>query len=155
MKVKDYMSTPVVTVPSVTPVRDAARQMDFSGVGCLVVVDAGRMVGVITDRDLALRALARDLPGDTTQVRQVMSRAVISVAADDDIDAAVAAFRRNAVRRLPVVVDDAVVGMVTVDDLLLHAHQILSALLGPVSGEILEPQHAMDAAGTGPASAGA
>lgn len=154
MKVKDYMSTPVVTVPSVAPVRDAARQMDFSGVGCLVVMDAGQMVGVITDRDLALRVLARSLPGDT-QIGHVMSRAVVSVAADDDLDVAVAAFRKNAVRRLPVVIDDSVVGMVTVDDLLLHAHQILSAVLSPVSGEILEPQHAVDAAGTGPASAGA
>lgn len=152
MKVKDYMSTPVVTVPTIVSAQDAARQMDFSGVGCLVVVDAERMAGIVTDRDLALRVMAAGLPPDTP-IGQVMTADVISVCADDDVDVALATFRTHAVRRLPVRAGDAVVGVITVDDLLLHSHQILSALLGPVSGEILEPQHTVWAAGgAGPAT---
>lgn len=150
MKVKDYMSTPVVTVPTLVSAQDAARQMDFSGVGCLVVVDAERMVGIVTDRDVALRVLAADLPPDTP-IGEVMTRDVISVSADEDVDAAFAIFRSNAVRRLPVLAEGTVVGVITVDDLLLHAQWILSALLGPVAGAILEPRHAVRAAGgTGP-----
>lgn len=152
MKVKDYMSTPVVTVPTIVSAQDAARQMDFSGVGCLVVVDAERMVGVVTDRDITLRVLAEGMPADTP-ISQVMTDDVISVSADDDVDVAAAAFRTHAVRRLPVLAGRTVVGVITVDDLLLHSHQMLSALLGPVSGEILEPQHAVRAAGgAGPAA---
>lgn len=152
MKVKDYMSTPVVTVPTIVSAQDAARQMDFSGVGCLVVMDTERMAGIVTDRDLALRVMAAGLPPDTP-IGQVMTGDVISVSADDDVDVALATFRTHAVRRLPVRAGDTVVGMITVDDLLLHSHQILSALLGPVCGEILEPQHAVWAAGgTGPAA---
>ena len=150
MKVRDYMSTPVVTVPTLVSAQDAARQMDFSGVGCLVVVDAERMVGIVTDRDVALRVLAADLSPDTP-IDQVMTRDVISVSADDDVGAAFAIFRANAVRRLPVLADGTVAGVITVDDLLLHVQQVLSALLGPVSGEILAPRHAVRAAGgTGP-----
>lgn len=133
------MSTPVVMVPSITPVREAARHMDYAGVGSLIVIDDDRMVGIVTDRDLALRVLAGDLTG-RVPVRQVMSADPVSVAANNDIEAAFTAFRRHAFRRLPVVDGDVVVGMITVDDLLLRAHQILGELLGPISGEILEPQ---------------
>ncbi len=150
MKVKDHMSTPAVTVPTLVSAQDAARQMDFAGVGCLVVVDAERMVGIVTDRDIALRVLAADLPPDTP-IDQVMTRDVISVSADDDVNTALAVFRSHAVRRLPALTGGTVAGVITVDDLLRHAQRVLSALLGPVAGEIAEPRHAVRATGgTGP-----
>lgn len=144
MKVRELMTTPIVVVPAITPVREAARQMDYTGVGSLLVVDQepgrDRIVGIVTDRDLALRVTATDLPGDTP-VSEVMSPDPVAVTPDDDVDVALHAFRRHDFRRLPVVDRGTAVGMVTVDDLLLRSYQILGDLLGPVSAEILEPQH--------------
>lgn len=140
MQVRDIMSTPIVVVPAMTPVREAAQHLDYSGVGCLIVTDGERIVGIVTDRDLALRVLARGLPA-TTPVGQVMSPHPICVRPDDDLELIAGLFRRNAIRRLPVLDDGDVVGMITVDDMLLRSHEILGYLLGPVAAEILEPQH--------------
>lgn len=140
MQVRDVMSTPIVVVPAMTPVREAAQHLDYSGVGCLIVTDGERIVGIVTDRDLTLRVLARGLP-TTTPVGQVMSPGPICVRPDDDLDSIADLFRRNAVRRLPVVDNGDVVGMITVDDMLLRSHQILGHLLGPLAAEIFEPQH--------------
>ncbi|MGE5292047.1 MAG: CBS domain-containing protein [Micromonosporaceae bacterium] len=142
MHVRDVMSAPTVIVPAVTPAQEAARHLDYSGVGCLIVADGEQAVGIITDRDLALRVLAQGLPG-TTRVGEVMSRNLVTVRPDDDVDMIAALFRKHAIRRLPVVEDGVVVGMVTIDDLLLHSHQILDDILAPVAAEILEPQHAL------------
>lgn len=146
MRVKDVMSTPTVAVPAITTVQEAARHMDYSGVGSLIIIDGDLVVGIVTDRDLALRVVADGLPG-STPIGQVMSADLVTVRPDDDLEAAAGLFRTHALRRLPVIEDGGVVGIVTVDDLLLCGHQMLGDLLGPVAAEILEPQHAMAAAG--------
>ncbi|MBB6345831.1 CBS domain-containing protein [Nonomuraea muscovyensis] len=64
----------------------------------------------------------------------------VTVRAGDDLYVAVEVFRRHSFRRLPVLDEEAVVGMVTVDDLLLHVHQVTGDLLKPVAREIGEPQ---------------
>jgi CBS domain-containing protein len=134
------MSTPTVVVAAMTSVQEAAQHLDYSGVGCLIVTDGDRIAGIVTDRDLTLRVLARGLP-PATQVGQVMSAGPVSVRPDDDLELIAGLFRRHAFRRLPVVDDGDVVGMITIDDMLLHSHRILGDLLGPVAAELLEPQH--------------
>jgi CBS domain-containing protein len=134
------MSTPTVVVAAMTSVQEAAQHLDYSGVGCLIVTDGDRIAGIVTDRDLTLRVLARGLP-PATQVGQVMSPGPVCVRPDDDLELIAGLFRRHSFRRLPVVDDGDVVGMITIDDMLLHAHQILGDLLGPVAAELLEPQH--------------
>jgi CBS domain-containing protein len=140
------MSAPTVIVPSVTSAQEAARHLDYSGVGCLIVAGGEGAVGIVTDRDLALRVLGQGLPG-TTQVGVVMSRNLVTAGPEDDLDMIAALFRKHALRRLPVVEDGDVVGMITIDDLLLHTHQVVGDLLAPVAAEILEPQHTLMAAG--------
>ncbi|MCK2219457.1 CBS domain-containing protein [Actinomadura sp. ATCC 31491] len=140
MKVKDVMSAPVVAVPPASTVRDVAKHMDYSGVGCVLVTDGQSALGVVTDRDLVLRALAPGLPADTP-VAEVMTPAPVTARPGDELDLAFEVFRRNAFRRLPVVEDGQVIGMLTLDDLLLHLHQVGGDLLKPVVAEISEPQH--------------
>lgn len=141
MKIRDVMSSPGVTVPPQASVSDAARQMAYEGVGSVLVVDDGRLVGIVTDRDLALRVVGRSLPGDTPIIR-VMSTDVVVVHPENDIDEVFHAFRRNAVRRLPVLDGTDVVGMIAVDDLLVLSHRYQADLLGPVVSELDEPQQA-------------
>ena len=114
--------------------------MEHAGVGALVVLDADdRPLGIVTDRDLVRRAMARTLPPDA-RVDGVMSAPVITVDADADAHAVYELFRRHAVRRLPVLVHGRFVGMIAVDDLLIHLSADLADLVRPVTGEVLFPQ---------------
>jgi signal-transduction protein with cAMP-binding, CBS, and nucleotidyltransferase domain len=140
VKIRDLMSVPPVMVPSVTPVRQVAAHMDFDGVGCVLVVDDERLVGLVTDRDLTLRVLARGLSPDLP-VGSVMSHAPVTVRADEDVSTVVHMLRHHAVRRLPVMIGDVVVGIVTIDDLLLETSRLQQDLISPVTNEILDPQH--------------
>ncbi|MBX6386124.1 MAG: CBS domain-containing protein [Microbispora sp.] len=143
MKIRDVMSSPVVVVPPITPVRDVARHMDYSGVGCVVVAEGQDVMGVVTDRDLAIRVLAQDGSGDTP-VSRVMSEHPVMVRAEDEVEVAFDTFRHHSFRRLPVAAEGGVVGMLTVDDLLLQMHQLTADMLTPVVKEISEPQHQSD-----------
>ncbi|MFC7328420.1 CBS domain-containing protein [Marinactinospora rubrisoli] len=149
MKVRDVMTTPVDAIPPVAAVAEAAREMQRTGVGCLVVMDGG-IIGIVTDRDIVLRCVAQGRSPEQTLVRDVMSRDARVVDADDDLEEVFDIFGHNAFRRLPVVDGQAVVGLVTVDDLLLRAHHMISGLLGPISMETLVPRSRRPAAGERP-----
>ncbi|MFD5393234.1 CBS domain-containing protein [Streptomyces sp. NPDC127097] len=137
MNISKVMSTPAVTVPLGTQLREVARRMEEYGVGCVVVTDGGTMQGIVTDRDLAVRMLAAGLDAED-RVDAVMTLPVITVDVTDDIHVAYRTFRNSGVRRLPVLDGHRPVGMLAVDDLLLDVFQRLGDLLGPVSWSMLE-----------------
>lgn len=121
-------------------IRDAAVIMEQSGIGALAVVDGDRLTGLVTDRDLVRRGLARGFPAGA-RVDGVMSAPVVTIEADADVHEAFALFRRHAVRRLAVTREGRFVGMVTVDDLLVDLAADLSDLARPVTAEILFAHH--------------
>ncbi|MER6126401.1 CBS domain-containing protein [Streptomyces sp. NPDC001795] len=137
MKVSEVMSAPAVAVPPQTSLAEAARQMDEYGVGSVLVVEGGALRGIVTDRDLAVRGLGNGLDTEA-RVDAVMSPQVITLDVSDDIHVAYRTLRRAGVRRLPVRDGHRVVGMLTVDDLLLDVFQRMADLLGPVAWSILE-----------------
>lgn len=122
----------VVTATPETTVLDAAKRMTEKDVGCLVVVRGDRPVGIVTDRDLVLRALARGLDPVKTHVLEVMSAPCVTVPEDVDPVEAASLMRAHRVRRLPVVgrTSASLVGIVTLDDLV---HRF-----GRASGEVAE-----------------
>jgi CBS domain-containing protein len=117
-------------------VTDAAATMEQAGVGALAVIDGARLVGIVTDRDLVRRCMARRAAGDT-RVDSVMSSPVVTIQAEADLHDAFRLFRTNAVRRLAVVRGDHFVGMITVDDMLVNLVGDMSDLVRPVTAEIL------------------
>jgi signal-transduction protein with cAMP-binding, CBS, and nucleotidyltransferase domain len=138
MRVRDVAVRPPVTVPSDASVRDAARAMAAGGVGSVIVVDGDRPVGVVTDRDLVVRSMARDLPVDA-RVDAVMSMGVVAVDHDADVGDAVRIFGTHAFRRLPVVEGHRVVGVVAVDDLLISLTNQLADVTRGLSAQVLFP----------------
>jgi CBS domain-containing protein len=108
----------------------AGREMETHNVGSLVVTDQGdKIVGIITDRDLAL-CMAHGRSADT-RVEAVMSRDVVTVADDADIDEAAAAMDARGVRRLPVVDEHGrAIGMISLDDLYYYLTQEAITLAG-------------------------
>lgn len=117
-------------------IRHAAVTMEHSGVGSLAVLDGDELVGIVTDRDLVCRGVARGLSPDA-RVDGVMSSPVVTISAEADLHAAFGVFGAHALRRLAVVQDDRFVGMVTVDDLLVDLAADLSDLARPVTAEVL------------------
>ncbi|WP_420078703.1 CBS domain-containing protein [Streptomyces sp. JL4002] len=137
MNVSASMSAPAVSVDATTTIGDAARCMDLHGVGCLVVTEGGALRGIVTDRDVAVRAVAGGLDRDAP-VGQVMTSPAVTVDAAEDIHTAYRMFRHSGVRRLPVLDGQQVVGMLTIDDLLMDVFRRVADLLGPVAWSVLE-----------------
>ena len=117
-------------------IHDAAVLMEQAGVGALAVLDDGHLVGIVTDRDLVRRGLARGLAADA-RIDGVMSSPVLTVEADTDLHDTFAMFRGHAVRRLAVVRGAQLVGVLTIDDLLMDVAADLSDLARPVTAEVL------------------
>jgi CBS domain-containing protein len=126
-----------VTIPRDHTVTEAADLMDRSAVGALVVTEAdGRVVGIVTDRDLVVRGLARRVSADA-RVDSVMSTDVVTLPADADLREALKVFEEQPIRRLPLVDGGKLAGMVTMDDLMIDLVADLTRLTRPVVGQVL------------------
>jgi CBS domain-containing protein len=119
--IRDTMTSDPTTVEPHATAQEAARLLESEDVGSLPVVEDGRLVGMITDRDIAIRAVARDLP-PSTPVADVMSREVLYCFEDEDIQHVAANMGDQQVRRLPVLSrEKRLVGIVSIGDLARHA----------------------------------
>ena len=110
--------------------------MDQEAVGAVVVTDGDRPVGIVTDRDLAVRALARGVPGDA-RIDAVMSTDLVTMGATADVREALRVFESRTFRRLPLVDVGHMVGILTLDDLLINAVGDLGRLTRVVTGQVV------------------
>jgi len=127
MKCREIMTTdPVFCVPGDT-VNKAALLMKTEEVGPIPVVtdqQTKRLVGIITDRDLAVKVVAEALDARTTTVEEVMTTGVIACHADDDLRKALGAMEDHQVRRIPVVDDgDHIIGIIAQADIATRVKQ--------------------------------
>ncbi|MGZ8766444.1 MAG: CBS domain-containing protein [Acidimicrobiia bacterium] len=136
MLVRDATRKAPVTAPPETPLHEAARLMDSKVVGALVVVDGDAVVGMVTDRDLVVHGLARREPHDA-RLDSVMTSDPLVIEGDADARDAIALFRTHAVRRLPVVEEGRLVGLLAVDDLLIDLISDLGDVVRPITGEVV------------------
>jgi CBS domain-containing protein len=110
-----------ITIGTRADLVDAARLMRESHLGFLVVMDEQQPLGVLTDRDIVLEAVAADIDPHAVTVGDAMTRDPVTVRSTDDIDAALLALRTAGVRRAPIVgPDGGVAGVLSVDDVLEH-----------------------------------
>ena len=118
MKVRDIMTNHVVRIGAEEPVEVAARAFAHYNVGMLPVCGAdGRLRGVVTDRDLVTRCIAAERSPEKTRVADVMTVRVISAAPDMEASAAAFLMGREQIRRLPVLNEGRLCGMVSIGDL--------------------------------------
>ena len=118
-KINEVMTERPRAVTPQTSVREAARLMEEEDVGSLPVVEEGvRLVGIVTDRDVALRVVAGGLDPDATRVGEVASAEVVTLTPEHDLDEALELMARAQVRRLPIVVrENELVGMLAQADI--------------------------------------
>ena len=126
-KLKDLMSRDVKVISPDMSIADAAKQMRDGDFGMLPVGENDRMIGTISDRDIAIRAVAEGK--DTgTKVRDVMSEGIAWVFEDDSVDEAAKIMSKRQVRRLPVVNrDKRLVGIVALGDFAVESSEIRPA----------------------------
>ena len=130
----------MVSVPPDSTLEDAVAVMARANVGALVVLDGDRLAGIVTDRDIVLRGVAHGLPADA-RIDSVMTTDVITLDADADLGAALPIFRTHACRRLPLISEEQVVGMLSVDDLLVDFVADLGDIARPITGEVIFGHH--------------
>ena len=133
MQLKDVMTPAVEVIAPEASIYDAAETMSHRDIGPLPVCDGERVVGMLTDRDITVRAVAAGCAPLTTQVREVMTLDVVYGFEDQDVEDAARLMEQYQIRRLPVLNrSQQLVGIVALGDLAVHAGT------RPVAAEVLE-----------------
>ena len=118
MKVKECMCNQVWAAKPETTIYDIAKLMQTNQVGCVPICDNNNnMVGIITDRDIVLRGVVCEKNTKTTPVSEIMTTKICYCGPDDDVYDAECKMSQNQVRRIPVVENNKVVGILTLGDL--------------------------------------
>jgi len=133
VEITELMTPNPVCVPATTTVVDAARRMRDDDIGDVLVMDGGALYGILTDRDIVVRALASGDDPKTAIVVNYCSRDVVSIPPTGTLDEALRLMRDNALRRLPVVEEGGrPVGMLTMGDVAIDREP--TSVLADVSG---------------------
>jgi CBS domain-containing protein len=118
LTVKQIMTPHPIVVDAATPIAQCARLMDDHDIGALGVMEEGRLVGVLTDRDIVIRAVARNADTRSIAARDIATFEVVTVGVEASVEDAERRMREHAVRRLFIAGDDGrPLGILTVDDL--------------------------------------
>ena len=124
--IQEAMTSNPTTIESSTSAQEAARTMGSENVGSLPIVDGDRLVGVVTDRDLAIRVLAEGKDGGTT-VGEIASTDVVTIDPQQSLEEAARLMAEHQLRRLPVVEEDGkLVGILAQADLAQLGHDALT-----------------------------
>lgn len=137
MSLERFCREPVVRIHPKRSVHDAALMMRDHHVGAVLVVDEDRPIGIVTDRDIVVRAIIENRDPNTTPVRDVMSGTLTVVGSNQKIDDAIIAIRTAGVRRMPIV--DAAgkaIGIVTLDDLVVLMAGELTMVAGAIQANL-------------------
>lgn len=135
--VREVMTASPMTVEFDTPVHVVARLMRDGNLGSVVVAEAGRVAGLVTDRDLVVRVVAAQDDAGNRPVREACSTDLVTVGPEDEVDEVIRLMRATAVRRVPVVEQGRAIGIVSLGDLAIERDP--GSALGDISAA--EPNH--------------
>jgi CBS domain-containing protein len=141
VSIERLLRRPAETLGPEASCSEAAERMRDANVGAIVVSDGGRPLGVVTDRDIAVRVVAEGLAPESTSLRDVMSGQPVFLSGERPLDQLVAAMRDLAIRRVPVVdADGKLAGVVSMDDLIVLLAEQLGSLAEAIRREIAPPR---------------
>lgn len=121
MQVNEIMNKSVISISPSETASFAARLFTRHNIGSVPICSAdGKLHGILTDRDIILRCIAADIDPRTTAVRDIMSNSTVSISPTADISSASNLMAQKQIRRLPVVENDKVVGIISLSDIAKH-----------------------------------
>jgi CBS domain-containing protein len=129
MLVKDVMSSPVITIDEDAPANRAAELMDKHGLGCIIVSSkSAKPLGIITERDMVGRVLAKNVKPGTIKAKDVMTSPLMTIEPDETISEAARRMNRLNIRRLGVIYRGQLVGLVSSKDILAVMPELLETI---------------------------
>ncbi len=129
MLVKDVMSNPVITVDENAPINHVAELMDKHELGCIIVTGKdGKPIGIITERDLVTRILAKNIKPESVKAKDVMSSPLITIEPDETINEAARKMNRLNIRRLGVTYKGQLIGLISSKDILSVMPELLETI---------------------------
>jgi len=138
MLVRECLRSAPVTVPAGCTLAEAGRLLGSHGVGSLLVVEGDLLVGIVTDRDITVRGIGAGLP-PSADVGAVMTPDPVTIQGSADVFEAFGVFRSATARRLPVLEDTDLAGIISVDDLLIALVAQFGSVMSPVAREVVHP----------------
>ena len=126
--VRDVMSSPVRTTRVGDSVKDAVRKMNKFRIGCLVVMQGARSVGILTERDIMRKVVEPCIDPSLINVSDVMSTPITTIDPVASVEDAAMIMSRERIKKLPVVEDGRLIGIVTSTDLVRSGPELVSAL---------------------------
>jgi len=119
MMVRDIMSSPVVTIGEDETINKAASNMDMHDLGAVIVQNkAGKSIGIITERDIVIRVVAKNLKPDTIKAKEIMTTPLVTIEPEANISDAARRMNRLDIRRLGVIYKGNLVGIISSKDVL-------------------------------------
>jgi CBS domain-containing protein len=138
MLVRECLRSAPVTVPPGCTLEEAGRLMGSHRVGSLLVLDGDRLVGIVTDRDVTVRGIGEG-KAPSEPVRTVMTADPLTIQGSADVLEAFKVLKTATARRLPVLEDEDLAGIISVDDLLVSLVVEFGAVMSPVAQELVHP----------------
>lgn len=139
MSLQTYCRKPVVRISPETNITEACQLMEQNNIGCLIAEQKGKLCGIVTDRDIALRVTGAKRDPDQTKVKEIMTPDPIRISVDKDVHHLTALMHAYHVRRVPIVNGfDTTLGIVTLDDLIAQLGDDLSEIGKAISEEFPE-----------------
>lgn len=117
MLVKEIMTEDVKTVSPRSTIQEAAKAMAELGIGCLIVVEKSHLAGIITERDLLRKVVSKNRKPSEVKVSSVMTKEVVVIGPDAEIEDAANAMTERKIKRLPVISGSRLIGIVTAVDI--------------------------------------
>ncbi len=137
MSLQRFCQRPPVTISADQNIVDACRILQEKNVGCVLIEEQGKLRGLLTDRDIALKVTAEKRDPQATKVREVMSTNLTTIPVNRTLHDLTTVMHTYHVRRVPIVDgEDKVVGLVTLDDILILLGQEMSDLSEGISGAL-------------------
>ncbi len=136
MSLKWYRRPRMVVLHPETSALEAARALESNEIGAVLVLDKGRLAGIVTDRDLATRVVGQGLDPQSTRLDEIMTRGVATLEPGASQQSAIELMCRLQIRRIPLVKDGTIEGMVSFDDLLLDEAAPLDELSAVVEAQL-------------------
>jgi len=139
LKVEDVMVESVITIDADVPVMKAVKIMNEHEIGCLVVTRRGKAVGIITERDLLKRVIGKSKNPNRTKVREIMTKPLVAGQPEMDLEDATRLMFQKKIKKLPVVENGRLLGLITLTDVARFQPQMIK-ILKKLSNHVAAPK---------------
>jgi len=128
MLVRDIMNKDVKTIEPDETVQEAAAKMSKHSIGSLIVIRGGSLQGILTERDIMSKLVAKSLSASKTRVSDIMSKAVVMISPDRDVEDAAEVMIERGIKKLPVIKGDKLIGIVTSMDIVIAQPKLMEQM---------------------------